>query len=555
MLRWVAWQEEDRPGAKPGDNPTKVPYAPDGEKARADDPRTWGTRAAAEQRAALLPKPYGLGGIGIELGGADDGRWLAGVDLDTCRDPETGRIEQWALAVLEQLDPTYVEVSPSGTGIKVFCLLDPADVPALRGAMGTMHGKQFKRDGGEHPPAIELHISHRYFAVTGDYLAGTPGELRPVPLDALLWLVREAGPAFVREGRNGAPRSDEGAWQESGDLPARIARAATFNPTLARRWGGDWTGLNDASASGRAMALGAAMRRAGFTFEEMRQALHLHPDTREWADAKGEANGARELWRVWEAAGRDGAQKRADGKGAPRDDPWPVPNLALAAQAPLPPPTLPLADVFPPRCAEWIARAADAAGARPDYIAVAFLAGAGAAIGNARWGQPKEGWAEPPVINAALIGPPSAQKSPSLDQVVGPLLAVEQDANADWPERKRDWQTEKAAAAERRDLWQKDVKEAVKLGNPPPRMPPMLTTRSRRSGAGWSARTRPWRRPSACPRPTRAGCYSCAMSWPAGSRAWTDSAAAGVVPIGRSGCKPTAAGRGRRIGSRTATPR
>ena len=116
---------------------------------------------------------------------------------------------------------------------------------------------------------------------------------------------------------------------------------------------------------------------------------------------------------------------------------------------------LPLADVFPPRCAEWIACAADAAGARPDYIAVSFLAGAGAAIGNARWGQPKEGWAEPPVINAALIGPPSAQKSPSLDQVVGPLLTVEQDANADWPECKRDWQTEKAAAAERWDLWQK----------------------------------------------------------------------------------------------------
>ena len=201
--RWVAWQEQDRPDAKPGDKPTKVPYAPDGRKARADDPRTWGTRAAAERCAALLPRPYDLGGIGIELGRADDGRWLAGVDLDTCRVPETGGVERWALAVAERLD-SYTEVSPSGTGLKAFFLLDPADVPKLRAAMGTDHGKQFKRGGGEHPPAIELHISNRYFAVTGEHLAGTPDELRPVPLDALLWLLREFGPAFARGGESEA---------------------------------------------------------------------------------------------------------------------------------------------------------------------------------------------------------------------------------------------------------------------------------------------------------------------------------------------------------------
>ncbi len=217
MLRWVAWQQEDRPGAKP----TKVPYAPNGAKARADDPRTWGSRDAAEARAALLPKPYGLGGVGIELGSAEDGRWIAGVDFDTCRDPETGRIEPWALAADERLGST-TEVSPSGTGLKAFFLLDPADVPALRAAMGTQHGKQFKRGKGEHPPAIELHISNRFYAVTGEHLAGTPGELRPVPLDPLLWLIREAGPALARGG-------------EGNDLSARIAFAAERNPMLARR--------------------------------------------------------------------------------------------------------------------------------------------------------------------------------------------------------------------------------------------------------------------------------------------------------------------------------
>ena len=74
---WVAWQQEDRPDGKP----TKMPYAPDGRKARADDPATWGNRAAAEQRAADMPKPYGMGGVGLELATLKDGRSLGGIDF------------------------------------------------------------------------------------------------------------------------------------------------------------------------------------------------------------------------------------------------------------------------------------------------------------------------------------------------------------------------------------------------------------------------------------------------------------------------------------------
>ena len=66
----VAWQTEDRPGGKP----TKVPYAPDGRKAMADKPRTWGSRAEAQARAARLARPYGDGGVGFELGDLGDGR-------------------------------------------------------------------------------------------------------------------------------------------------------------------------------------------------------------------------------------------------------------------------------------------------------------------------------------------------------------------------------------------------------------------------------------------------------------------------------------------------
>ena len=52
-------------------------------------------------------------------------------------------------------------------GVKVFFTINPSDLPALRRAMGTDHGRQFKRESsGGHPPAIELYLSNRYFAVT-----------------------------------------------------------------------------------------------------------------------------------------------------------------------------------------------------------------------------------------------------------------------------------------------------------------------------------------------------------------------------------------------------
>ena len=83
MPRWVAWQAETRKAGRP---PTKVPYSPrGGGKAQADNPATWGDRQAAEKRAVVLPKPLGLGGVGIQLGDLGNGRALGGVDLDTCR--------------------------------------------------------------------------------------------------------------------------------------------------------------------------------------------------------------------------------------------------------------------------------------------------------------------------------------------------------------------------------------------------------------------------------------------------------------------------------------
>ena len=272
---WVAWQLEDRPDGKP----TKVPYNPNGGKAMADRPSTWGNRPDAERRAAVLAKPYGLGGIGLELAPLGDGRSLAGVDLDTCRDKDTGQLEGWAEDVLASFD-TYAEVSPSFTGAKLFFTYDADAMPELQAHMGgAKFGRQFKQGGGEHPPAIELHLGNRYFAVTDALLPDSTASLRHVEPATILHLLQNVGPAFA------PPR----------EAPAASARER--RPRASR---------GDGSRSTSAFHVGRDAVKAGASFEQMCDALRSNPDTAEWMREKGEACGAREALRIYDKAAAAG---------------------------------------------------------------------------------------------------------------------------------------------------------------------------------------------------------------------------------------------------------
>ena len=122
--RWVAWRNEMRDGKI-----RKVPYYAPNRQAEADDASTWLPHDQAALIADTVVNGSG-GGIGIELGHCGD-VWIAGVDLDSCRNPVSGIVEPWASEIIDRLD-SYAEVSPSQTGVKQFFLIDPADVPELR---------------------------------------------------------------------------------------------------------------------------------------------------------------------------------------------------------------------------------------------------------------------------------------------------------------------------------------------------------------------------------------------------------------------------------------
>ncbi len=105
--QWVAWKLEQREG-----KPTKVPYIAGG-VGRADttDLMTW--RTFEQAVTALETGRYN--GIGFVFCSGDH---YTGIDLDDCRDPETGELEAWAEKVVEDFGG-YAEVSQSGTGVHI----------------------------------------------------------------------------------------------------------------------------------------------------------------------------------------------------------------------------------------------------------------------------------------------------------------------------------------------------------------------------------------------------------------------------------------------------
>jgi len=90
-----------------------------------------------------------------------------GIDLDHCRDPQTGEITPRALEIVQRLD-SYTEISPSGDGLHILVI---GQLP-----------RQGNKCGG-----IEMYSSGRYFTVTGQHLPGTPTtiEERQAELTAL----------------------------------------------------------------------------------------------------------------------------------------------------------------------------------------------------------------------------------------------------------------------------------------------------------------------------------------------------------------------------------
>lgn len=443
--RWVAWRVD-----LDGGRPTKVPYAEVGRPAKVNDPSTWEIRQKAEEIARAI-KSGDLGGVGLVLGDLGNGHALGGIDLDSCRSAD-GRLEPWAAEVIERF-ATYAEISPSNTGVKLFFLYPSRLLPELQAATGILNGRTWKETGGVHPPAIELCLARRYFTVTEQVLDEAQPGLRIIGLPELMWIITEAGPRLAGK----LPPIDPVASDPI--VGAAIATACAANPLLERRWSGDWAGLDDQSRSAKAMALVRGMKRAGMSFEHACAALHLHPETANWARENATDPARRAFRRMWDK------NEPSMAAAVP-----PEPSMSLIAPSRHPCPKLPLA-LLGWFWANWVLCAAAGANAPPDYVVVPLLIAASALIGNARWVNVWPGWSEPPVLWGASVGNPSSGKSPGAVAVRMALAEIQREFDRCFPAAKKEWDEKQSVAQTVTKRWKRDVEQASERGEPIPARP------------------------------------------------------------------------------------
>lgn len=120
--------------------------------AKANEPATWGTfDAAAACIGWQTVRGETCDGIGFELQAP-----YCGMDIDHCRNPETGELTPEALSIVQTMD-SYTEISPSGTGVHIL----------YKNGGETFPDRHKKKpiDSVQH---LEMYQTNRYFTMTGD---------------------------------------------------------------------------------------------------------------------------------------------------------------------------------------------------------------------------------------------------------------------------------------------------------------------------------------------------------------------------------------------------
>jgi predicted P-loop ATPase len=258
--RFVAWEHLTRNG-----KPTKVPIQPSGKWAKSTDPETWTTLDEASAFANRARKA----GVGFVLAGETDG--IGGIDLDGCRNPETGEIQPWAQEIITDFG-SYAEVSPSSTGVKIFAKGDPLpELPVNKLVMGD--APLF----GDHLPQVEVYTTGRYFALTGRKVDGVPDSITDATA-AWMRLAARLARAKVEEPAKPATQDEPRPAVEDAQLPASFRNLLDQDDRLRAAWrdGAKLGKGKDTTASGLEMSLALYLARH-LADDDLESVLRLYP--------------------------------------------------------------------------------------------------------------------------------------------------------------------------------------------------------------------------------------------------------------------------------------
>lgn len=222
---WLVWRYVWKPAKGNGKAKwDKPPFdAKTAKPASSTDPATWATFAAA----LAAYRRGGWDGIGFVVHKGDehdDG--LVVFDLDKCRDAQTGQVEPWAQEHLDAL-PTYAEVSPSGTGVRLI-------------------GRGRKPPGRCRKGPFEVYETGRYVTITGQRLDGASETVAECQ-EAI-----DRVHAGVFSSQQKPKPAANGALPDDGELIQK-ARAAKNGAKFSRLWAGDTSGYASASEADAAL--------------------------------------------------------------------------------------------------------------------------------------------------------------------------------------------------------------------------------------------------------------------------------------------------------------
>ncbi len=220
--QWVNWRLEKIVKPTPhGKLYTKIPLNPTrGGKASTTRPWTWASLATAKDRHERYSAQAGRGevqgaGYVLQLG-------EVGIDLDECRDPNTGEIAPWAADIISQIN-SYTEISPSGTGIRIIC---KGELPP----------------GGRRKGSVEMYdyTSPRYLTITGHHVDGTPRDVENREAEIVALHAQYLGKE-PEKATSAAPTADVADDLDLTDV-LEVAFRARNGDKFRKLWHGEWEG-------------------------------------------------------------------------------------------------------------------------------------------------------------------------------------------------------------------------------------------------------------------------------------------------------------------------
>src|SRR5262249_33292122 len=445
--QWVCWKWQR---SSNGRKWTKPPFRADNpnQHAACNNAETWCTHHAAVE-AVLAGKAHG---IGFALAGTN----IGAIDLDDCRDPDTGAIDPWALEILNAAPNAYREVTVSGTGLRIIGI-----------ATGTEQHKRFAVSGGRPDAAVEVYRqATRYITISGL----EHGECNELPnIDALIDDVvarhdRNGNGAETGEADLGGTKGEAPpAW--SADEEGRVRAALQHIPAIDRQIWLDvgmalhWTGWKNARAIWDDWS-----KTAPEKYDEKDQAQTW----RGFRNERGKVKTLASLFALAIDGGWDSAILVSTKTGA--DIAWDDPDFSILDDRRGELPEFPL-DVFSSDWQGWAKNAADGAGVTVDHVMVPLIGIASSLIGTARRVRASRSWSQPLTLWTGVLGFSGSGKTPGLDVTKNALDKIERERkkSIDNLRREHDSNAERGKAAYK--AWKADVAKAVEDKKPAPPMP------------------------------------------------------------------------------------